>query len=88
MKNDKNTISADYTFPRQGTYSLTLKTTVDNVDMVFNYVQRISRGINTGELDRPRYPWAEMGLLAVGCGVTILTIVIFNNRHEIKKYSR
>lgn len=88
-KTDGSLVTADYTFPTQGTYTVSYVVTgKDGTTYKFAQSQRVSRGTVGSALDKPTYAWAEM--LAIGAGVTltVLLLIAFNHRAGIAKYSR
>lgn len=85
MKRDGSLATANYTFPTQGLYMITITVTSPSNVYVFTYSQRVSRGVVRTVLDTPQYPWAEATL--VGCGVLFMIggIFVWNRRDAIKR---
>ncbi len=78
-------VSANYTFPRQGTYSIILS--AEPIDgrgrtLYFEQAQRVSRGI-AGNQAQQAYVWAEMGVVASCSALVVLGIVAFNKREAL-----
>ncbi|MEO5949955.1 MAG: hypothetical protein ABIQ04_00750 [Candidatus Saccharimonadales bacterium] len=83
---DNSSVNANYIFPVQGTYQLTLMASSDKV-YTFNYSQRISRGATGSALDRPTYPLATIALIFSATLLLFLLIIMFNHRKEINTHS-
>lgn len=86
VKVDNNSVTADYTFPTQGVYGLSLAVTSDKA-YVFNYSQRVSRGVTGSALDASTYPLANLALVFSGTMFLLLLVIMFNHRKDIKKHS-
>lgn len=78
----------DYTFPVQGAYQLKMTVESSDATYVFNYAQRVTRGVSGSALDNQSYAWAEAVL--VGCGVLMMLLLILylNNRYAIAAQSK
>lgn len=83
---DNNSVTADYTFPVQGVYRLSLTVSSDK-NYTFNYSQRVSRGLTGSALDKPTYPLANLALVFCGTAFLFLLIILFNHRIEIWQHS-
>ncbi len=86
IKIDKNSVTADYTFPAQGAYTLIL-TVISDKAYTFTYAQRVSRGVTDNALDKPTYPLASAALVFCATSTLLLIILFINHRKGIKKYS-
>lgn len=86
-KIDGSLVTAEYTFPVQGAYKLTFTVDTASKQYVFNYSQRVSRGVVSSALDKPSYAFAEIGVLASGLGIVLLFIVAFNRRVRLARHS-
>lgn len=86
IKVEKSSVNADYTFPTQGVYQLSLTANSDK-NYIFNYSQRVSRGVIGSTLDKPTYPLATIALIFSTTSFLFLLIIMFNHRKEIKKRS-
>jgi hypothetical protein len=86
VKMDGNSITAEYIFPAQGIYQLTLTVAADK-EYTFVYSQRVSRGVSSGLSDKRAFPLAKFALIFSGTLFLFLLIVMFNYRKEIKKRS-
>jgi hypothetical protein len=86
VKMDGNSITAEYIFPTQGIYQLTLTVAADK-EYTFVYSQRVSRGVSSGLSDKRAFPLAKFALIFSGTLFLFLLIVMFNYRKEIKKRS-
>lgn len=86
IKVDSDSVTADYTFPVQGVYKLSLTVSSDKA-YTFNYSQRVSRGVTGSALDKPTYPLANLALIFCGTAFLFLLIILFNHRKEMWKRS-
>lgn len=86
VKVNDNTVTADYTFPVQGVYRLSLTVSSDKT-YSFNYSQRVSRGVMGSALDKPTYPLASLALVFCGTAFLFLLIILFNHRKELWRHS-
>ena len=86
IKVDSNSVTADYTFPVQGVYRLSLTVSSDKT-YTFNYSQRVSRGVTGSALDKPTYPLANLALVFCGTAFLFLLIILLNHRKEMWKHS-
>jgi len=84
---DGSLVTAKYTFPVQGVYSVAFTLVSDDARYVFNQSQRVSRGLSTSTLTQPSYAWAEVLLLASGICFAVLIIIATNRRKDIAKHS-
>jgi hypothetical protein len=80
-----STVSAEYTFPSQGLYQLSLRSNpayygLQKVSLDTSL--RVSRGAGA-RLDRPRHDWATDSLIVAAVLMVLLLITGFNNRREI-----
>lgn len=73
-----NMLQADYIFPVQGVYQLTITSQAGT----FSYAQHVSRGIDSGN-SRSRFVWAEISLVVSIVGLAVVALVAFNRRKEI-----
>lgn len=84
--------AASYVFTAQGVYTLTLTVTPLTGDssqvLVFQHVQRVSRGIVLSPTSQPDTTWAEIVAIISGCGLLVVGIFAFNKRKEITAYTR
>ena len=79
---------ARYTFPVQGIYNMRITTTASGGQRIFEYSQRVSRGVAGSVLDRPNHSWAEMVLITSGILLAIVIIVAVNRWHDILRQSK
>lgn len=86
IKVDASSVTADYTFPTQGVYSLSLSLSSDKT-YTFSHSQRVSRGITGSALDKPTYPLASFALVFCGTAFLFLLIILFNHRKEMWRHS-
>lgn len=83
---DASSVTADYTFPTQGVYNLTLTVSSDKT-YTFSHSQRISRGVTNSALDKPTYPLASIALVFCAITFLLLLVILFNHRKEIWRKS-
>lgn len=82
-------VSAQYVFPRQGTYHMTLRIAQNGQpDASFSLQQRVTRGTLGSYADQQLPAWAEFGSIFSFIGLVVLIILCWNNRHEIRQNSR
>lgn len=81
-------VSAKYTFPSQGVYTIKYALTDDNEEYVFVYTARIARGIAGAHNTQPSYIWAEATLFVCGGLLLVLLIIAWNHRKDILKFSQ
>lgn len=86
IKVDASSITADYTFPSQGVYKLSLSVGSDKT-YTFNHSQRVSRGAIGSVSDKPTYPFARLALVLCGTLFLLLLVVMFNHRKEMWRHS-
>ncbi len=82
------TITAEYTFPAQGLYTISLKSQggIPMQPIELEYSLRVSRGI--GSEPPEKNTWGS-SLITVGfIGFAILAILAVNNRRELSRFSR
>lgn len=79
-------VTADYTFPTQGVYKLSL-TVGSSKTYVFNYSQRVSRGVIGSAQAKPVYPLANMALVFCAVVFALLLVILFNHRREMWRRS-
>jgi hypothetical protein len=86
-----NTITAVYTFASQGVYRMELVTKTNDTKgtgRTFDYVQRVSRGVEASPLQQPQYDWAELLMVGAVVAAIVLVILAVNNRKAIATSSR
>lgn len=83
----KNTVSAKYTFPAQGLYTLTLSLQSAQTPYQFVHAQRVARGSIPSDESSPRFIWAEITLVVTGCVALGLLILYCNRRSSVKMYT-
>lgn len=83
-----NIIRAAYVFPVQGAYDIKLTIAPGQNEQVFNYSQRVSRGVAGSVAQQPRFVWAEIGFISSVCGLLILAIIAVNRIREIRIHSK
>lgn len=97
QKRGERSLHASYIFPEQGTYLLELiaypitddrRLDESRENIVFHYNQRVSRGTIGSPLDSPRFVWAEFGMLAAGCGIVVLGIIVVNRSERIARFTK
>lgn len=89
MQSNGSTVSADYTFPSQGLYRLSLRSasTYNGPQKVsLDTSLRISRGEGLFKAEE-RYPWATAGMYIGAVALIMLMIQAVNNRKSIVAYS-
>jgi hypothetical protein len=86
VKVEGSSIVAEYVFPIQGIYQLTLTVAADK-EYTFVYSQRVSRAVNGGTSAQQAFSLANFALIFSGTLFLFLLIVMFNYRKEIKKHS-
>ncbi len=86
IKVGSNSVTADYTFPAQGVYRLSLTVSSDKA-YTFNYSQRVSQGVTGSALDKTTYPLANLALVFCGTAFLFLLIILINHRKEMWKHS-
>ncbi len=84
------TLIADYNFPRQGLYKLTLRSKpsyeqFQKVAMVYSL--RVSRGVVNPAETKEEYPLATIVALGTAITFAVLVILAVNNRREIARHS-
>ncbi len=80
---DGQFVNADYTFPYQGAYTMTLRLG----QTTFHYVQRVSRGQISGEQQTTSKPLATAVVVISATGLLVLAVVAASRWRDIKKYS-
>lgn len=88
IRQDGSLVSADYTFPTQGTYLIKYTVTTDGNTQVFEQDMRVSRGTQGSNQVVQTYPWAEGLLFAVAVLFLVLVVIGWNKRHEIFAFSK
>lgn len=86
-----NTISAEYTFPSQGVYTLSVLAEpilAGEQRFEFSYTQRVSRGVVLATQPSKQHHWAYLAIVAGASGLLVLGILTYNNRKEIIAYSK
>lgn len=73
-----NILQANYTFPAQGAYQLTLVSD----SKTFNYMHYVSRGVASSQVAK-RFIGAEIALITSVVGLCVLILVTINRRKEI-----
>ena len=81
-----SSVSANYTFPTQGVYALSLTIASDKT-YTFNYSQRVSKGTANDVYSKPNSPLATGLLIFAIVSFMALLLVAFNNRKDIKEHS-
>jgi len=85
----ENTVAADFTFPKQGLYTLILNIQQDNKQIrQFTESQRVSRGTINSTAMRSIPPWAGVGLLCTALAAIAVAGIAFSRRKAIKIYSK
>lgn len=56
--------------------------------VVFEYTQRVTRGLVASPLDQPRYAWAELGLVLGACAMILLIITVIYRRKIIAGFTK
>lgn len=84
---DGSLVTASYTFPTQGVYRLTYTITTNGTASVFEYSQRVSRGVQGSVLDTPSYVWAEMLIVTSLTGLIVTISAAVVRRKAIAKQS-
>lgn len=87
-RRDGSLVSADYTFPTQGTYLIRYSVTTNGVTYVFEQDMRVSRGLQGSNQVEQKYTWAEGLLIVAGILFLVLVIIGWNKRHDIFAYSK
>lgn len=82
-------VKADYTFPRQGLYNITL-TIEQNGQLThtFSQSQRVSRGALINESASSKPLWAGVGALASGMAAAVVAVIAIYRRKAISEYSK
>ena len=75
---DESTLSATYTFPNPGTYTLGFTITSDGEETEFTYDRDVA-----GDTYGSFHPWALALLVAASVGVGVLVILAIMNRKAI-----
>lgn len=83
---DGSLVSAKYIFPSQGVYHLRYVITSGADETEFEQEIRVSRGVGA-TTESQQYVWAEALLFIVSVLFVVLSIVGWNNRHDIFKSS-
>lgn len=84
-----SSVSATYTFPRQGLYIIKLVIKQNGrTTHTFVESQRVSRGIINGETMPSAPAWAEVGIIFSGIAAVCAAIITFNRRKTISEYSK
>ncbi len=84
-----NTVVADYTFPRQGLYTLTLDIQQgDKQTHRFTESQRVSRGVINFATVRNTPLWAGVGMMCTVITAIAVAIIAFDRRKIINIYSK
>lgn len=81
-------VTASYTFPVQGVYTMSYNITDQNHTSTFLHTQRVSRGATVSALDKPHYTWAEAATVSAVIGIFVVTILAISRRRDIAKQSR
>lgn len=87
MKKNKTTATADYTFPVQGVYKVSVIVKNSDQTYVFHHSQRVSRGVAGESLSAAHTEWAKVLLIAGLVGLCVLGIVAYNRRKAIARQS-
>ncbi|HEX6462606.1 MAG TPA: ferric reductase-like transmembrane domain-containing protein [Candidatus Saccharimonadales bacterium] len=88
-KLQKNTVVADYTFPKQGLYTLMLTITQEDQQAYhFTESQRVGRGIITSTSVRSVPLWAGVGTVSTAIAAIAVAAVAFHRRKAIHNYSK
>ncbi len=86
IKVTANSVTANYVFPDQGMYNLSLTVNSDK-SYTFSYSQRVSRGVTGNALDKPTHPIATIALVFSGTTFLFLLVIMFNHRKEMWRRS-
>lgn len=81
-------LTASYTFPAQGVYSITYSIQAENQTYTFTQSQRVTRGVASQTMAPANYPWAQIVLVGAGVSTLLLVILIVNRRKLIAAYSK
>lgn len=86
---NEHMVKAEYTFPSQGLYTITL-TLEQNGQQTHNFTQsqRVSRGTLINETASSKPLWAGLGALASGVAAVIVAFIAFYRRKVINSYSK
>lgn len=87
VRREGSLVTAAYTFPAQGVYTIRFVVTSNGQNYSFSQAQRVTRGVSLSSLEKPSYAWAQVLFIGSMVGFAVLAIIIFNRRVAIAKQS-